>query len=165
MEDQLANSSCLVGSWDRFLNIAENQNQNSVHAQQISPTPERRATLKRRTVSAKLRLSQINTENVSLIEQRVHHRESSVIKIQNTCRQFLLRQLTRRQAVKRSENIVHYHVLTHLLSLQHSKKRSSVLRLQRWWRRCRIRRRAATTFLFTQRGRWSLRQASLVKGN
>ena len=175
MEDQLASSSCLVGSLDRFLNIADNQNDpvtvTSHHATPAltpslthSPSPERRVTLKRRTNSAKLRLSQINHEKVGLIEQRVHHRDESIKKIQQTCREFLRRQQTRREVVTRSKNIVHYQVLTHLRSLQHVKKRKSVRVLQSWWRQRLAKYQADLNFLFTQQGRWTLRQYHLVRG-
>ena len=165
MENQLANSSCLVGSLDRFLDIAEHQNDNSeTHPRHTSPSPERKINLKRRTTSAKLRLSQINPESVFLIEQRITHRDNSVKKIQNTYRKFLHRRQTRREAVKRSESIVHYHVLTHLLTQQHSKKKKSIRKLQVWWRQRLRSRLAAVKFAFIQQGRWTLRQANLVKG-
>jgi len=167
MENQLANSSCLVGSLDRFLDIAEHQNENSdIHPcnlHRTSPSPERKTNPKRRTTSAKLRLSQINPENVHLIEQRITHRDKSVKKIQNMYRKFLHRRQTRREVVKRSESIVHYHVLTHLLKQQHSKKRKSIRKLQGWWRQHLSSHRAAIKFAFIQQGRWTLRQANLVK--
>lgn len=171
MEDQLANSSCLVGSLDRFLDIAENQNSSSsppmpmCAPRTLSTTPERKTALKRRSTTAKLRLSQINRESVSIIEERVHQREQSVRKIQRVCRAFYDRLQTHKENIIRSKNLVHYHVLTHLLTVKHAKKCRGVRTVQQWWRFQSRRYRAARHLKYTQQGRWSLRQAQLIQGN
>ena len=168
MEDQLATSSCFVGSLDRFLDITENQNSNSsptILPGTTSVTPERKSTLKRRSTTAKLRLSQINQESVGLMEQRVQHREDSIKKIQRLCRAFHSRIQSKNEAITRSKRLVHYKVLTHLLTLQHAKKCLAVRTLQEWWRYQCARHTAARHFKYTQQGRWTLRQSQLVEGS
>lgn len=167
MEEQLANTSRLVGTFDRFLNITECQSSTSQSGQALtnqSVSPDRNAALKRRTLTAKLRLSQINMKSVCLIEQRLHHRDESVKKIQHLWRDYYHRLKTRRDVVMRSEILVHYQVLTHLLSVQHTKKCRAARRLQRWYRRQLSHTRALAKFRFTQQGRWSMSQATKVKG-
>ena len=83
MDDQLATSSCLVGSLERFIDITENQNSDSTVLTDVvvmSGVSERKSGVKRRSNNAKQRLSQINQENVGLIEKRVLHRENSAKK-------------------------------------------------------------------------------------
>ena len=165
MENQLENSSCLVGSFEPFIITAENQNSNPRPPIPMCLSPERKPVLKRRTTTAKLRLSQITHESVCLIEQRVHHRDECVRKIQHEWRNFRCRLQSRRDLIAHSKLLVHYQVLTHLLTQQHAKKCLAARTQQQWWRCQRARRRAAVLCRVTQQGRWSPRQAHQIQGS
>ena len=167
MDDQLATSSCLVGSLERFIDITENQNSDSTVLTDVvvmSGVSEKKSGVKRRSNNAKQRLSQINQENVGLIEKRVLHRENSAKKIQKLWRDARLCLLSKRALRLHSKNTIRNFILSRMMQQLYAKKRNAVEVLQRWWLQELRRQKRIQRYNFTQQEKWSLNQADKVKG-
>jgi hypothetical protein len=155
MEEQLATSSCFVGSFDRFLSITENQNRPTAVTSSVpvGSFSEKLSVKRRAPKEARRRLSQITQESADKIEQRLHRRDQSVRRIQYHWKNYYHRLRSRKQLLLRSQTCLHYCILTHLLKKKYAKKCSSVQCLQKWWRREITQRNIKQLFLATQQGR------------